>query len=135
MDASTVPTLMAGLLCDQIITEAGTNKKTLVGIFDTLHSPALPFKRQLWIYLRLTDAEGRYRFRIELVHLETEKPIFGVETNEVEAKNRLGFHEIVVELPPVPLPDQGTYEFQIYANDVYIGRILLKAELVKSEGN
>ena len=63
-----VPSVIAILLCDRIIEEVGTHKKTLVGIFDRINVPA-PVRMPLAFYARLTDAEGKYKFRVDVMFL------------------------------------------------------------------
>ena len=131
MSEPPVPTVVAVVLCDRIITEAQTNKKTLVGTFDTLWAKNPPFATPIWLYLRLTDMEGKYRFKIKLIHLDADTPIMEAETNEINAEDRLKYGELVVPIPAIPLEREGTYEFQIFANDVYIGRTTMFANLIK----
>jgi uncharacterized protein DUF6941 len=136
MSEPPIPTLLAMLLCDQIITEAGTGKKSLIGIFDSIHPSELPvILPAMWIYARLSDAEGKYVFKAEMMHLEEDKVVGTAETNEVNAVERLGFVDLTLKLPGVPFEKYGKYEFQLYANGIYIGRSTLtvskapKAEL------
>lgn len=122
-----LPSIVAALLCDRVITEAGTNKKTVVGVFDTLHAVQLPFQVQFSLYIRLTDAQGRYRFEVKIVHLETDTPLAGARTSELQMGDPLGYYELVMPFPSIPFPTEGRYEFQIYANDVYVGRTTINA--------
>jgi len=65
-----IPSVLAIVLCDWIIIEQGTGKKTLVGLFDNLNAPAFPFLRPLGFYARLTDLDGDYKFDVRVVRLE-----------------------------------------------------------------
>ena len=65
-----LPSVLAILLCDWIIIECGTGKKTLVGIFDELGSPSFPASRTVGFYARLTDLEGSYHFNVRIVRLD-----------------------------------------------------------------
>lgn len=129
-----VPTVLAALLCDMIITDAATSKKTLVGIFDSFNLPGLPAQvGGFSLYARLTDAEGKYTFRVRFVRLEDDKVLAEATTNEIEATERLGFCDLAMRLPPLPLERAGRYEFQLYANDVYIGRTTVDARLIQEQ--
>ncbi len=119
-----VPSVVAILLCDRIIEEIGTHKKTLVGIFDRVNVPA-PVKVPVGFYVRMTDAEGEYKFRVDVMKLTGERLIGRLETSPIMIESRLGVTEIGLNLPPVPFPSSGRYEFQLYGNDVYIGHIAL----------
>jgi hypothetical protein len=125
LDQGVAPYLVAMLLCDQIITEAQTNKKSLIGTFDTVFWPGQPVLIPVAVYAKLTDAEGRYQFRIDYVHAATEQRLArGSLDPPVEITDRLGFYELAVRMP-VPIQDIGTYEFRLLANDSYIGRAVL----------
>lgn len=127
---ASVPTVVAMLLCDQIITEVGTSKKTLVGVFDRCFLPEFPFKLPgFWVYARLTDAEGDYTFKLRFIYLDEEQLLAEITTIKVHAPDRLGFLDLTLPLPPLfPVPKPGRYEFQLYAEEVYIGRTTIQAE-------
>ncbi len=122
-----IPTVLAMLLCDQVITDAGSQKKTLVGLFDSVFTPQVPFLYVggFSIFARLSDAEGKYNFRVDVVFLDDDKPLGSVTTNEVIAPNRLAFVELIMVVAGIGFEKYGKYEFQLYANDVYVGRTTL----------
>jgi len=123
-----VPSLLAILVCDSVIVDSRTGKHSVIGIFDNLHSVKVPFSRRLGFYARMTDAEGQYRFTVRIVYVgEGEKVVGGLETEEVRAKDRLGAVNLALNLPPVPFLEFGRYGFQLFANDVYIGRAVITA--------
>lgn len=117
-------------MCDVIITDAGSGKKTLVGVFDKFLPPQVPCQiGGFWLFARVTDAEGKYAFKVKFVSLKKDTTVAELITNEVESKDRLGFLDLVITLPALPVPELGRYEFQLYANEVYIGRITVSVEL------
>ena len=123
MQEPTVPTVLAMLLCDTIITDAKSQKKTLVGIFDWFTFPKLPAGLGGFsVYARLTDAEGLYIFKLRFVRLEDDKLLAEAFTDELEAKDRFGFVDLALAVPILAFERAGRYEFQLYANDVYVGR-------------
>lgn len=127
-----VPSVLAILVCDSVIVESRTTKASVIGIFDTLHAPEAPFRQRVGFYARMTDAEGDYRFLVRVVYLgDEERIVGGLETETVRAANRLGFMQLSLNLPPLTFPEFGRYEFQLFANDVYVGRATINA--VKTE--
>ena len=126
-----VPSVIAILLCDRIIEEVGTHKKTLVGIFDRINVPA-PVQMPLAFYARLTDAEGTYKFRVDVMFLNKDQLVMRGETNPIDIENRLEIGEIGLNLPAVPFPSSGRYEFQLWGNDVYLGHVTV--DVAGSEG-
>lgn len=76
----------------------------------------------------MTDAEGEYKFTVRIVYLgEEEQIVGGLETEGVTASDRLGVLNLALNLPPVRFPQFGRYEFQLFANNVYIGRAVINA--------
>ena len=132
-DQPPIPTVSVFLLCDQVIAETGTNKKSLIGMFDRLFVQQLPalHLQPVWVFAKLTDASGEYTFRVEIVKLESDKFIGRMVTPKSMIKDRLKPVDIVLRLPPFPLSELGTYEFQLFANDVWIGRTLLYVEKIE----
>jgi hypothetical protein len=120
-----IPSVLSFLLCDQIITEANTTKKSLIGLFDRLFVRSLPaFHPVVWVFAKLADAEGEYKFRVEVVRLESDRPVGRAISPNAEVPSRLQNIDLVLRLP-IPFEELGTYEFQLYANDVWIGRTKL----------
>ena len=126
------PYLLAMLLCDQAIVEAGTNKKTLVGIFDRVNVVGVGLTPG--VYAKLTDAEGRYRFRIDYVHVPTDRMLGQAETPDlIEVRDRLESFELVVRFPAV-VDQPGLYEFRLFANGAYVGRTTFSAQQAQVGG-
>ena len=116
------PSVLSILICDSIITEAVTNKKTLVGIFDSIKVSQLPVFQRVGFYFKLTDLSGKYRFTVRIVKLDGEQLLGGLDTNEFEWHDPLSPVHLALNLPPLQFKEFGRYEFQLLANDVYLGR-------------
>lgn len=124
---ASIPSLLAILMCDQVIIDAATSKKTLVGLFDHIGASQFPAMQPVGFYARLTDLEGEYTFVIRVVNLtDGEKRVGELRTPPIKQPDRLAFLELALNLPPVPFPQPGQYEFQLYANEDYIGRSVIK---------
>lgn len=122
--AQPVPKANAMLVCDYVITEQGTKKKSLIGIFENIGTASFPFIHPaLSVYIKLTDAMGSFRFRLELVQLSTLKVIGqGEIPSLVTIPSPLMSHELVFNLRGLKFTDPGDYEFRIYANDRIFGQ-------------
>lgn len=120
------PAVGAMLVCDQAIREAGTNKVTLVGILERISSSVVPFDwmRGITVYARLTDAQGVYNMRIELVRLEDEQAV-GRGDFRVTLENPRRAHEITMEVGELRFERPGRYEFRLFADDRYLGGVIL----------
>lgn len=121
------PVLQAIVVCDQAIREVDTNKVTLVGIFDRIQSSEFPlhWARPASVYARVTDAEGEYEVRLELVRLEDEKTV-GRSESRVAIGDRMASHEIIFSLNAALVFERpGRYEFRLFADSRHIGGMVL----------
>lgn len=111
---------MAALVCDAAATDPITRKKSLIGIFDRLWGGQFPTQRPVSVYIKLTDAEGEYKIEIRFVQVSNGQALAGA-IGQVRIDNRLNSVDMVMDSPPLPIPAEGRYEFQVYANDIYLG--------------
>ena len=128
------PSKEAMLICDQIITEVGTNKKSLIGIFEHIAARKLPFRHEnLSVYVKFTGALGEYQFKLELVDLTTGEPIGrGTIDNPITINDKLMSYELVFNLRGLVFKNAGKYEFRMSANDEVFG---IKTFSVVAEGS
>lgn len=116
------PSLQALLVCDMVIEDRSTGKKSLIGLFNQLWSLGFPCQHpQLGLYFCLTDAEGSYDFSVDLVCINSEQIVGRASIQRVEIKDRLGIVDFGLTLRPIIFPIPGRYEFRLYANGVFIG--------------
>jgi len=108
------PTIKAILLCDSIIAEVGTNKKSLIGVFENINFQSFPCKHyKLSVYINFTSAQGEYDFKLELIDLQTNTVIGGSALPEVNIPDKLGCCELAFNLMGLEFKHPGKYEFQI----------------------
>lgn len=119
-----VPKTNAMLICDYVITEHETGKKSLIGIFETISAGQFPvIHHAMSVYVKLTDANGSYRFQLDLVDLQNDQVLTKCEIpNELKISNPLKSSELVFNLHGLKFPHPGEYEFRIFANDRIFGQ-------------
>lgn len=124
-----VPYLLALLVCDSGTIDPNSGKKTLVGIFDRVTSSKFPTSRWLVVYFRLTDAQGKYRFKVQYAQVKTDDILAEAETRDaLTIKSRLDTFDSLISFPQaLPILEAGQYEFRLYANDMFLGRIAINA--------
>lgn len=122
-----VPSVVAMLVCDQVISEQGTNKKSLIGVFDNFYSLVFPTALpRIAVYVKLADAQGDYLFKLRFVNLRDESLVFEIS---IQAKILdSGEHSELALNFGVPVPAEGKYEFQLYAGEEYLHRVTLNAK-------
>ena len=121
-----LPVMVAALVCDTHAVDPSTGKKSLIGIFDRVNAAKFPVSRPITLYYKLTDAQGRYEFEIRYSSPGGED-LLAKATGKFTSKDRLKAMELVVPFPKLPLPAPGRYEFQFWANGMYIGTTSIDA--------
>ncbi|MDA2911283.1 hypothetical protein MYX04_10175 [Nitrospiraceae bacterium AH_259_D15_M11_P09] len=120
--AAPKPSLTALLVCDMVIEDKATNKKTLVGLFTDIWSTSFPFTHhKMGVYFCLTDAEGAYDVVLRLVSAESESLIAEAGL-ALTISDMLAINDFGINLPIVQFPSPGRYEFQLFANKEFLGR-------------
>lgn len=126
-----IPTVTAMLLCDQIIAEQGSNKKSLIGIFEVMGSFVFPVAvPRISVYVRMVDGLGIYPIKLRLVKLSDESLIQEVDS-EINIVDEMHAWEVVVNLMGTQLPEAGKYEFQFYARDIYLHRVTMEVKQIE----
>lgn len=130
-----IPKTNAMLICDQVLTEQGTNKKSLIGIFENIGAHQFPaVHHSLSVYVKLTDARGDYQFRLELGDLHTDVIVANCEApGTVHIEDPLSSHELVFNLKGLRFPHPGQYEFRIFANDHIFGQKMFVVSEIKNK--
>jgi hypothetical protein len=122
----------AFLVCDQIIQDTQSGKKSLIGVFHELRAERFPAVHPaLWIYANLTDAHGRYVFQLRLVDVERGDVLGRGEPPPIDIPGPLQTTELSAQLRNVALPRAGTYEFQLVANDQMLATKAIRVAQVR----
>ncbi|MFH1837806.1 MAG: hypothetical protein ABH862_06830 [Candidatus Omnitrophota bacterium] len=124
MKNSVRPIVNAMLICDKVITEADTNKKSLIGIFGNINAFKFPcIHNFLSVYIKFTDAIGEYNFHLELIDLENNSVVGRSDIpKEIAVTDPLATHDLVFNLSALKFMHPGKYEFRIFANDAIFGQ-------------
>jgi hypothetical protein len=129
--AGAQPSTQAFLLCDRVITEKGTHKKTLVGVFTSIWAHGFPLHHtNLALYYRGVLNAGEYDFRINFARQGSDEVLSHVE-GILRVKNGSIPTELGVNLPFLDIPEPGEYEFRMWIEEAYVQRVGLGAGLIK----
>lgn len=131
------PVLQALVLADHIYTDRDSRKHIIAGTFNRLSAPSLPqtFSRPTYAFICLTDVYGTIPIALRYVDLATNEVLMESET-EVTAENPLASIELVSVVPPFPMPHEGTFAFEVHANNELIGflRVMVTKQDDDQEG-
>jgi len=120
------PRMQAMLLADHAIRDAASGKATLIGVFNRIVSTEFPlhYLHSIAVYARMTDAEGDYPIRLDLLRLDDDQTIGRLEGRAIFG-NRLEPQELIFESGPVVFERAGTYEFSLFADGLLVGEARL----------
>ena len=127
------PLLVAALVCDVAVADPSTGKKSLIGIFDHVRVANFPTTRRVSLYFKIADAQGRYDFDVRYVRADTGEILARAE-GKVMARDRLSSSDLHLAFPPLPIPAPVRYEFQIWANSMFLGSTFMDASQIGSQG-
>ena len=128
------PTLQTIVLADHVYIDALTQKKVIAGTFNQLRSPQFPAKlaRNTGAYLVLANCHGELRLQIRYVDLRDESVLMSSSELVIRTNNPLQANEVVMDVPPFPMPHEGQYAFEVYCNGNQIGGIRIVVEKIKA---
>jgi hypothetical protein len=128
------PLCKALLLCDQVIVDRGTNKPSLIGIFDQLRVESFPgFTRECMIFVQLEDGVGRYKITVEIHDLCDDVILARSKGGTIEFESRPSKVRLYIPVPPLPLKHDGKYDFVVYADQTEIDRQQLNTMRLSTE--
>lgn len=110
------PVIIALIVCDNIYTEPG-GKTALVGLFNSINSPAFPAKHpKLAVFVSLTDVHPGSVGKIDIVHGESDRPVVVGEGAFPDGVSRTDVVDMSFILNNVPFPEHGMYFIRFFVN-------------------
>lgn len=126
------PEIITFLIADQVIQEKGTNKWSAIGIFDHIYAENFPLMHQsLGLYIKLTEAQGEYKIRIELTSAEDHQKLGVFEGLNLRMESPLMTFDFGIQTRNLHLPKPGKYHFDLYFNDQLCKSLPLFVEQAK----
>ena len=119
------PSIQAFLVCDSVIEDSLTKKKSLIGLFTHLQAMTFPFQHhQIGLYFCMTDAEGTYHFDIDLMHVNSDQLVCRASLPDIAIGDRLQIADFGINVPALRFPSPGRYEFRLRMN----GRVIAQKD-------
>jgi hypothetical protein len=126
------PSLQSVYICDDVIPDPVTGRIHLIGIFDTIRvSPdrVFPYVRPtLYVFVRLSDAEGRLPAYIQITRADTTEAIFQTTTRFLQFPDRRTAINVCFRLVRCEFPLPGVYFVEFYCNDRFLQDRVLTIE-------
>ena len=117
-----VPTLVSILICDQVIDDKLSNKKSAIGIFNTILVPKVPTAIQhMAILASVTEIAGKVEMELRLVRDSDDAVLFSGK-GAVEAPNPLAVVDLLFAMQGIHIPEGGQYAFELLSGGELLGR-------------
>jgi len=125
-----LPVVQAMLLADQVYVDGRTGKHVIAGTFNRLQSSEFPsfYSKETYLYLKLTNIRGQYEISLSWVDLDDGTVLMKSPTITAESNNPLSTAEITMTVPPFPMPHQGMFALELFANEERIGAIRVSVD-------
>ena len=130
------PVLQALVLADHVYVDARTGKKVIAGTFNRLWGRAFPttFGRTSFAFICLTEVHGQLALRLVYRDLSDDKELMAVKNLVVHAKDPLASIEVMVEIPPFPMPHPGAFAFEVQCENEVLGSLRVMVSEVATGG-
>ncbi len=134
MTAKPIPKPLAIVVCDTIIDDRLTHKKTLVGTFNQIAATAIPCRHaELHVYAALTDGYGAYAAKLVIHHRETGKTVFGMQ-GQITFVDPNQIVELTFVLKRIVFPAAGAYDIELLCDERHVIARSLTVNLAGPEG-
>ncbi len=125
------PAVKAFLVADGVIQDRASGKWSVIGVFDQIFAAAFPcFHPIVALYVKLTDAFGRYTVKVEFRDAE-DALVSNFEGIEFEVGDRTKAVEFGVTTQHLPLKKAGRYQFQLWLNGEFAAAATLDVLQIK----
>lgn len=110
--------LQALILADHIYQDATTGKKVIAGTFNTLQPLTFPsmLPQVTYAFLSLTEVQGKLPLILRYVDARDLRVLMEAPF-EVESNDPLQSIEVIVGIPPFPMPHPGTFTFELHSRE------------------
>ncbi|OGW83960.1 MAG: hypothetical protein A3C47_00235 [Omnitrophica bacterium RIFCSPHIGHO2_02_FULL_51_18] len=108
---------LAMIICDTVIDDKKTNKKSLIGLFDNINSLKLPCVHpRLNVFIVLTEGNGEYDCALKCIKEDTNKALVELQ-GKIHCLNPQQKIELNFEMVGLRFTDYGNYRFDFYCNE------------------
>ena len=114
------PVGLAIVICDLIIEDKQTYKKSLIGIFNQIGALQFPCRHpRMAVYVSLTEGRGAYAVRLRIVQEETGHAV-GEVCGQIQFGDIHAVAELNFDLLNLAFPQPGLYSIEFYCDDLLV---------------
>jgi hypothetical protein len=102
------------VICDQIITEVGTNKKSLIGIFNSIASLQFPTQHtRLCVFCAMSNGRGEMMVELRCVRMDDSYEVARI-AGKMDFPDPNRVIELVATFNNIPFDRPGLYTFEMH---------------------
>jgi hypothetical protein len=117
-----LPILVSLLICDQVIDDRMTNKKSAIGLFNTIFATSFPSRlQQVSVMATLTEIGRATPLELRLVR-DSDNEVLMNTQGSVQAPSPLAMVDLVFSLHGARLDGPGQYAFELLSDEQILGR-------------
>lgn len=114
------PMGVALLVCDQVIVDKHTNKRTLVGIFNNIQARNFPCRQpHLAVFAQLTNGSGELPVVLKCARQDADAPIVEIE-HSIDFPNPMAMIEIEFFIEGLSFKEPGPHVFELIVDGVHV---------------
>ena len=114
------PVGVAIVICDLIIEDKLTSKKSLIGIFNQIGTQNFPYRHpQICVFVSVTEGRGQCAARLRIIHDESDHVVAEVN-GSIEFPDVNAVFELNFNLVGLVFPEPGTYSIEFYCDDALV---------------
>ncbi len=111
---------LALIVCDEVIEDKKSSKKSLIGMFNRIAVSEFPCKHpKLHVFVSLTGGRGEHRVDLRCINQSNRKPLFGAK-GKINFNNPNTIIEINFDLQNAFFPEPGKYAFEFLCDDEWV---------------
>ena len=130
---SRTPELKSFLVADRVLQEKGTEKWSIIGVFDRIWGRQFPkVHGSLGLFIKVADVEGTHKIRIEFRDSD-DRCLATFEGISVSVEGPPRLIAFGIQTNHLPLPRAGKYHFALYFGEQVIAMIPIEAVLTTGE--
>ena len=117
MQQKPIPIAIAMVICDMVIEDVRTRKKSLVGLFNNISTSKVPVTHpRLNVYIALTEGRGDYDAELRCINLDDNEIVGGMK-GPLKFVSPQQIVEFNFEICNFVLPRYGNYRFDFLCSD------------------
>ena len=127
------PLSLAMMICDTVVDDRRTNKKSLIGLFNNITSSKIPCVHPRFnVFICLTEGNGDYGAKLRCLKVGDEREVFSME-GPIRFLNPRQILEFNFEILGMTFPSYGDYRFEFLCENQPVVARKFKVSRPKSE--